>query len=226
MRKQEISHEMLSHCRKNISEAIMYNSMFFNDNNSLMLRFSPAITLTDDQFYDFCQINRDLRIEKTGRGDIVIMSPAGGETSRKNSELVAVLVNWAKKDKTGVVFDSSGGFILPDGATRAPDAAWVKRSRLTGLTRKEKEKFLPLCPDFVIELRSPSDSLGSLQNKIQEYMDNGAELGWLIDPGQRKIFVYRPDHDAECLENPAEISGEPVLPDFTLELTEIWGPGF
>lgn len=217
---------MLSHCRKGISEAIMYNSMFFNDNNSLMLRFFPAIMLTDDQFYDFCQINRELRIEKTGRGDVVIMSPAGGETSRKNSELVAVLVNWAKKDKTGVVFDSSGGFILPNGATRSPDAAWVKRSRLAGLSPKEKEKFIPLCPDFLIELRSPSDSLKSLQNKMKEYMNNGAELGWLIDPCQKKIFVYRLGHDAECLENPAEISGEPVLPGFTLELTEIWEPGF
>ncbi|OQX27468.1 MAG: hypothetical protein BWK80_05170 [Desulfobacteraceae bacterium IS3] len=201
----------------------MYNYL---TDNSLQLRFSPAITLTDDQFYDFCQINRELQIEKTGRGDIVIMSPAGGETSRKNSELAAALVNWAKKDKTGVVFDSSGGFILPNGATRAPDAAWVKRSRLSGLTREQKEKFIPLCPDFVIELRSPSDSLRSLQDKMQEYMDNGAELGWLIDPGQRKIFVYHPESDTECLENPAEISGEPVLPDFMLELSEIWEPGF
>ncbi len=204
----------------------MYNDLFFTDNNPLRLRFYPAIMLTDDQFYDFCQINRDLRIEKTGKGDIVIMSPAGGETSRKNSELVATLVNWAKKDKTGVVFDSSGGFILPNGATRAPDAAWVKRSRLAGLTRKQKEKFIPLCPDFVIELRSPSDSLRSLQDKMQEYMDNGAELGWLIDPCQKKIFVYRPESDTECLENPAEISGEPVLPNFTIQLTEIWEPGF
>ncbi|QTA92311.1 Uma2 family endonuclease [Desulfonema magnum] len=204
----------------------MYKDHFTDSTRQMRLRFYPAITLTDDQFYDFCQINRELRIEKTDKGDMLIMSPTGGETSRRNSELIIELGNWAKKDKTGVVFDSSGGFVLPNGATRSPDAAWVTRSRLAGLTRKQKEKFIPLCPDFVIELRSSSDSLSILQEKMQEYMDNGAKLGWLIDPVQKKIFIYRPDRDPECLENPKEISGESVLPKFILALDEIWEPKF
>jgi len=204
----------------------MYNDRLTDYSLQMLLRFYPVITLTDDQFYDFCQINREMRIEKTGRGDILIMAPTGGETSRRNSELIAALVNWTKKDKTGVAFDSSGGFILPNGATRSPDAAWIQRSRLAGLTRKQKEKFIPLCPDFVIELRSPSDTLGTLQEKLQEYMDNGAKLGWLIDPVQKNFFIYRPDRNPECLKNPEEVSGESVLPNFMLELDEIWEPEF
>jgi len=204
----------------------MYNDRLTDYSLQMLLRFYPVITLTDDQFYNFCQINREMRIEKTGRGDILIMAPTGGETSRRNSELIAALVNWTKKDKTGVAFDSSGGFILPNGATRSPDAAWIKRSRLAGLTRKQKEKFIPLCPDFVIELRSPSDTLGTLQEKMQEYMDNGAKLGWLIDPVQKNFFIYRPDSNPECLENPEAVSGESVLPNFMLELDEIWEPEF
>lgn len=204
----------------------MYKDHLTDSAMQMLLRFYPAITLTDDQFYDFCQINRELRIEKTDKGDVLIMSPTGGETSRRNSELIIGLGNWAKKDGTGVVFDSSGGFALPNGATRSPDAAWVRRSRLTSLTRKQKEKFIPLCPDFVIELRPPSDSLSTLQEKMREYMDNGARLGWLIDPVRKRVFIYHPDRDPECLENPEKISGESVLPDFILELDEIWEPLF
>jgi len=204
----------------------MYKADITNNTLKIMLNFYPVINLTDDQFFHFCQINRELRIERTGNGEVLIMSPTGGGTSRRNSELVTALVNWAKQDKTGVVFDSSGGFILPNGATRSPDAAWVKMIRLAKLTPEQKEKFIPLCPDFVIELRSHSDSLNDLQNKMQEYIDNGAKLGWLIDPKQKNVFVYHPDKNSECLENPEKISGEPVLQGFVFELNDIWEPGF
>ncbi|MCZ6679590.1 MAG: Uma2 family endonuclease [Candidatus Poribacteria bacterium] len=196
------------------------------EHSPLRLRLHPAIDMTDDQFYEFCRINRDLRIERTAKGDLIIMPPTGWETGHRNSELNAILRNWAKKDGSGIVSDSSTGFNLPGGANRAPDAAWVKRSRLAALTPKEKRKFLPLCPDFVIELRSPSDNLNDLQDKMQEYIDNGAQLGWLIDPDEKRIYVYRPHSEVECLENPSTIAGEPVLPGFVLDLQDIWEPDF
>lgn len=158
----------------------------------LRLQMLPTLTMTDDQFFEFCQLNRELRIERTSQGDLIIMTPAGGGTSWRNSNIVIALGIWAKKDSTGVVFDSSGGFNLPNGATRSPDAAWVKRARLAQLTTEEKEKFLPLCPDFAIELRSPSDRLRDIQDKMGEYIANGLHLGWLIDPPNRQVFVYTP----------------------------------
>jgi Uma2 family endonuclease len=136
------------------------------------------------------------------------------------------LTQWALQDGTGVSFDSSTGFNLPNGVTRSPDAAWVKRFRLAGLTPEQREKFLPLCPDFVVDLGSPSNRLSSLQEKIQEYLDNGAQLGWLIDPPGRQVYVYRPNRPVEGLENPATILGDPILPGFVLDLQEIWEPGF
>ena len=132
---------------------------------------------------------------------------------------------WAKQDQTGVAFDSSGGFKLPNGATRSPDAAWVKRSRLAALTRDQKQKFLPLCPDFVIELRSPTDNLQATQDKMREYMDNGAQLGWLIDPLTRRVHAYRPQSQPEILEAPDTVSADPFLPGFRLDLQRIWEPG-
>jgi len=192
----------------------------------LVLQLRPAIEMTREQFFDFCQLNPDLRIERTAEGEIVIMAPAGGETSTRNAELVMQVKLWANQDGSGVVFDSSGGFDLPNGATRAPDVAWVKRSRLAPLTPEEKRKFIPLCPDFVIELRSSSDPLSTLQAKMEEYLANGAQLGWLIDPVQRRVYVYRPGADVECLENPAEVAGDPVLPGFVLDLAPIWEPAF
>ena len=134
----------------------------------------------------------------------------------------AALLAWADQDGTGVATDSSTGFDLPNGATRSPDAAWIKRSRLAALTEEQKSKFLPLGPDFVIELRSSSDKLKTLQAKMQEYIDNGAQLGWLLDPFDRRVYVYRPGVVMECLENPATISGDPELPGFSLELAKIW----
>ncbi len=192
----------------------------------LLLRLPPVIDWTEDQFFEFCQINRELQIERTAKGELVIMPPTGGETSRRNSELTTTLNIWAKQDGKGVTFDSSGSFNLPNGATRSPDAAWVKRSRLATLLPEEKKKFLPLCPDFVIELRSASDSVRELQDKMQEYINNGTQLGWLIDPENQRVYIYRPQHPVECLENPSTLSGEPVLPGFVLELQDIWESGF
>lgn len=192
----------------------------------LVLRLRPAIEMTREQFFDFCQLNRDLRIERTAEGDIVIMAPAGGETGARNAKLTSQVERWAEQDGSGVAFDSSTGFDLPNGATRSPDVAWVKRSRLAALTPVEKRRFIPLCPDFVIELRSPSDPLSTVQEKMEEYLANGAQLGWLIDPVNRQVYVYRPDADVVRLDNPREVAGDPVLPGFVLDLAPIWEPPF
>jgi len=188
------------------------------------LRLHPVIKLTDDQLFELCQLNSELRIERTAEGELLIMPPAGGGSSNRGLELARQLGNWARDDRTGVGFDSSAGFRLPNGAMRSPDAAWVKRSRLAGLTERQKEVFLPMCPDFVIELRSPSDRLGALQAKMVEYIGTGAQLGWLIDPQRKRVYVYRPQRDVELLENPATVSGDPELPGFALDLREIWEP--
>lgn len=192
----------------------------------LVLQLRPAIEMTREQFFNFCQLNPDLRIERTAEGELVIMAPAGGETGARNAKLTSQVEGWAEEDGSGVVFDSSTGFDLPNGATRSPDVAWVKRSRLAPLTPEEKRKFLPLCPDFVIELRSPSDPLSTVQDKMEEYRANGAQLGWLIDLASRQVYVYRPGADVACLENPAEVAGDPVLPGFVLDLAPIWEPPF
>lgn len=188
----------------------------------LIVHLWPVLELTDEQFYEFCQINRDLRIERTARGEVVIMPPAGWKTSERNSEIGMQLRIWAKREGTGVVTDSSGGFVLPNGATRSPDAAWITHARLAALTAEQRDKFLPLCPDFALELRSPTDTLTALQAKMQEYLDNGARLGLLIDPVQRRVYVYRPQAPVECLENPGAVAGDPVLPGFILDLRDIW----
>jgi Uma2 family endonuclease len=190
------------------------------------VQFDPVITMDDDQFFEFCQINRDLRIERTATGKVSIMSPAGGETGSRNASLTAALYHWAKRNKYGIAFDSSTGFILPNGAMRSPDGSWVLSERLTSLSPRQKQKFLPLCPDFVIELRSPTDEVADLKNKMQEYMANGARLGWLLVPETREVYIYRPGAAPEQLQDPAQINGEAVAPGFTLDLADIWDPGF
>jgi Uma2 family endonuclease len=191
-----------------------------------LVHLRPVIKLTDDQLFELCQLNPELWIERTAAGDLVIMAPEGWETSNRSMTLGTLLTQWAWQDGTGVTSGSSGGFILPNGAMRAPDAAWVLRSRLARLTADQKQKFLPLCPDFVVEIRSPSDRLSTVQAKMQEYLDNGARLGWLIDPASRTLYVYRPNQPVECLEHPTTISGEALLPGFVLDLQRIWEPGF
>jgi Uma2 family endonuclease len=188
----------------------------------LVLRLAPVIDMTDQQFFELCQLNRDLRIERTSQGDLVIMPPTGGETGRTNFELTVLFGHWVHVDDTGVGFDSSTGFALANGAKRSPDLAWVKRERWETLTPEQRRQFPPLCPDFVLELRSPSDALEQVQAKMQEYLDNGAQLGWLIDPIEKKVYIYRPQTSMACLDNPQTISGDPVLPGFVLELGRIW----
>jgi Uma2 family endonuclease len=184
----------------------------------LPMRVRTAVPLSDDELFETCQLNRDLHIERTAEGELVIMPPTGGDTGRRNAIITARLLTWAERDGTGLAFDSSTGFILPNGAERSPDAAWIQRERWDALTAAQRSKFPPLCPDFVLELRSPSDGLAELQAKMEEYRENGARLGWLIDPDERCVHVYRVGSTVEVLRAPAALSGEPVLPGFTLDL--------
>jgi Uma2 family endonuclease len=181
-----------------------------------------SLNLTDEQFYQICQDNRDLRFEKNAKGDLIIMPPTGGETSRRNAKLTQQLGNWTDKDGTGICFDSSGGFTLPNGADRSPDASWIPLEKWENLTPQQREKFLPLCPDFVIELRSSSDNLKPLQEKMQEYLENGTKLGWLINRKAQQVEIYRQGKEVEILDYPQTLSGENILPNFILELELIW----
>jgi len=189
---------------------------------ALTVNFNSVIKLTDDQFYQLCQDNETLRFERNSKGELIIMPPTGGETSNRNGRLNQQLFNWTDTDGTGIAFDSSGGFKLANGADRSPDASWVKLERWNALTPEQKTKFAPLCPDFVVELLSPSDSLKDTQEKMKEYRDNGARLGWLINRKSRIVEIYRQGQDVEVLESPASLSGEDVLPGFVLNLEPIW----
>jgi len=190
----------------------------------LKLHLRPAVELTDDQFLALCSINGDLRLERTAEGDLIVMPPTGFTTGTRNSELSRQVGNWAKADGRGLAVGCSTGFKLPNGADRSPDEGWVLRTRLAELTNEQKERFLPLAPDFVIELKSPTDLLKDLHAKMEEYRDCGVRLGWLIDPEKRQVQIYRPGSEVETLENPLEVSGEPELPGFVLDLREIWEP--
>ena len=196
------------------------------ENPPVVLRTRPALEMDEEQFFEFCQLNRGWRIERSAEGDLEVMVPTGGETSNRNSSLNYQLTGWTLQDGTGVAFESNGSFILPNGAMRSPDASWVRRERLANLTPGQKQRFLPLCPDFVIELRSPSDPLAPIEAKMREYMENGARLGWLIDPVECNVHVYKPNEPVELLGNPDRLSGEPALPGFVLGLKPIWEPGF
>lgn len=189
---------------------------------ALTVNFNSIIQLTDEQFYQLCQDNSDLRFERNAKGELIIMPPAGGETSNRNGRLTQQLMNWTDADCTGIAFDSSGGFKLPNGADRSPDASWIKLERWNALTSEQQKKFPPICPDFVVELLSPSDSLKDTQDKMKEYIDNGALLGWLINRRNRQVEIYRPGEEVEVLENPERLEGEPILPKFVLNLEVIW----
>ncbi len=196
------------------------------ETETLLIELPTTIGLlvTQEQFAALAAANRDLRLERTAQGELIVNPPTGWETGERNRSLTGQLDRWYEEhEDLGKAFDSSTGFILPNDATRSPDASWVSRERWQALTPEQKGTFANICPDFVVELRYSSDTLKSVQAKMREYLDNGAKLGWLIDPQQRRVEIYRPGKDVDVLENPAELSGEAVLPGFVLNLRRVWG---
>lgn len=187
---------------------------------ALILNLSPTIELTDEQFFQLCVHNRDLRLEQTAQGELIIMPPTGWKSGNRNSKLTQRLGNWTDADGTGLAFDSSTGYILPNGAKRSPDASWVSRERLEALN-PDPNRFLPMAPDFAVELRSANDDLKTLQKKMQEYIDNGVRLGWLIDPQNQRVEIYRIGQDVEVWQSPISLLAEDVLPGFILNLIDI-----
>ncbi|WP_017662150.1 Uma2 family endonuclease [Baaleninema simplex] len=190
--------------------------------NTITLSIPKSIELTDEQFDRICTANRDLRFERTATGELIIMTPTGGETGRQNSEILGQLWLWNRQHELGHVFDSSTGFKLPNGANRSPDAAWIPLQTWESLNVEVRKRFLPLAPDFVVELRSLSDELKSLQEKMREYLENGTRLGWLINPENEEVEVYRFGENLQVLNRPNSLSGEPLLPGFVLDLSNIW----
>ena len=190
--------------------------------NTTILKLEPAIALSENQFFTLCQQNPDLKIERSGQGELIIMPPTGGEAGRKNATLIARLVMWNETDNLGVVFDSSTCFRLPKGGDRSPDVSWLKKERWDSLTPEQQRKFPPLCPDFVLELLSPSDNLSFTQAKMQEYQANGVQLGWLLNPQDQQVEIYRLGYPVEILSCPRELFGENVLPNFVLNLAWFW----
>ncbi|MDZ8050835.1 MAG: Uma2 family endonuclease [Aulosira sp. ZfuVER01] len=190
---------------------------------SMEIPLTIGLYVTQEQFAALAAANPDLRLERTAQGELIVNPPTGWETGERNSSLTGQLYRWYEENEDlGKAFDSSTGFILPNGATRSPDASWVSRERWQALTPEQKGTFANICPDFVVELRSSSDRLESLQTKMKEYINNGARLGWLINPQQRQVEIYRPELAVEVLENPSELSGEAVLPGFVLNLRRLW----
>jgi Uma2 family endonuclease len=190
--------------------------------NALTITLDSVIEMNDEQFFRLCQKNRDLRFERNAKGDITIMAPAGSDTGMRNSDFNGYLWSWNQRKKLGFTFDSSTGFTLPNGAMRSPDAAWIVKERWEALTPEQQSRFTPICPDFVMELMSPSDSLKVTQAKMQEYQENGARLGWLINRKVCEVEIYRIGQPVEVLYAPTSLSGEQVLPEFVLDLELIW----
>jgi Uma2 family endonuclease len=190
---------------------------------SLELPSELVLQVTQEQFEALAAANRDLHLERTSEGELIVNPPTGGESGKRNLSISTQLGNWFEAhEELGEAFDSSTGFRLPNGADRSPDASWLSRERWESLTPQQRKGFVPLCPDFVVELRSESDSLPKLQAKMREYIDNGARLGWLIDPQNRRVEIYRPRREVELSENPSNLSGEDILPEFVLDLRRVW----
>jgi Uma2 family endonuclease len=189
---------------------------------AIAIKLNSIIQLTDNQFYQLCRENPEIKFERNAAGELLIMSPTGGETGNINSEISADFVIWNRQTQLGICFDSSTCFKLPNGANRSPDVAWIRKERWDALTPEQKEKFPPIAPDFVLELMSPSDTLRETQEKMQEYIDNGVQLGWLINPKMRQVEIYRLGQPIEILTSPQELLGENVLPEFILNLSIIW----
>ncbi|MEC4816033.1 MAG: Uma2 family endonuclease [Scytonema sp. PMC 1069.18] len=189
---------------------------------AVILNLDNIIKLTDNQFYQLCRQNPDIKFERNVKGELIIMPPTGGGTGKRNASIIADFVVWNRQTKLGEVFDSSTCFKLPNGADRSPDVAWIKKERWDALTPEQQEKFPPLAPDFVLELMSPTDTLKETQSKMTEYISNGVRLGWLINRRNRTVEIYRPGQEVEVLESPTQLSGEDVLPGFVLDLQMIW----
>jgi Uma2 family endonuclease len=186
------------------------------------LQTKPALKMDEEQFFQFCQLNKDYRIERTSEGNIIVVSPEGAGSGSGSARLTHLFYEWAEADGTGIIFGSSTGFTLPNKAVRSPDVSWVLKSRLKSISDHDWSRFLPLCPDFALELRSPSDRLPKVHAKMQEYIANGARLGWLLDPERKQVHIYRPRVAVRTLTNPREVSGDPVLPGFRLAVPKIW----
>src|SRR4028119_829499 len=189
---------------------------------AITLNLNSIIKLTSEQFYQLCEENPDLKLERNANGELIVMPPTGGETGKTNSKFNLQIGLWNEQTELGEVFDSSTGFTLPNKADRSPDASWVEKSRWEALTPEDREKFIPLCPDFVIELLSPNDSLKKTQEKMQEYIQNGCRLGLLINRKNQQVEIYRADREVEVLNAPSSISCDDVLPGFVLNMLPIW----
>jgi Uma2 family endonuclease len=190
---------------------------------AITINFNNVVKLSDDQFYQLCRDNPDIKFERNAFGKLIVMPPTGGETGKRNASIIADFVIWNRQTKLGEVFDSSTCFKLPNGPDRSPDVSWIKLERWNVLKPEQHEKFPPIAPDFVLELMSPSDSLSETQAKMQEYMNAGVKLGWLIDRKTRRVEIYRQEQPKEVLESPTNLSGEDILPGFVLDLQIIWG---
>src|SRR5947209_12269376 len=190
----------------------------------ISLKMLPAVTMTQDQYFDFCQQNPELRFERTAQGELIIMTPSGGEAGFQDAEVCWQLGAWARAVGRGKVTGSSGGQVVPNGANRAPEASWISPEQLAAITPEQRKKFLPICPFFLIEVKSPSDSLSKLQEKMDEYIANGCKLAWLIDPEKQHVHIYRPGRPVQVLDQPTTVSGEPELPGFVLDLEPVWHP--
>ncbi|MBU6230711.1 MAG: Uma2 family endonuclease [Cyanobacteria bacterium REEB459] len=188
----------------------------------IALNLRPTLQLTDEVFAQLCQSNPDLRLERTAQGELIAMSPTGSESGYRNADLLGQLWQWNRHMRLGVVFDSSTGFTLPNGAIRSPDAAWIEQTRWDNLSPEQRRQFAPICPNFVLELKSPSDDIATLQAKLQEYIDNGTQLGWLFDPETQTLYCYRAGQPMQLLNQPSTLSGETVLPNLVMDFTLIW----
>ena len=191
--------------------------------STLSLQIPPSLKFTDEEFEQIVEFNKELRLELTAEGELIIMSPTGGETGNRNFDLIGQIWFWSRKNKLGKAFDSSTGFKLPNGATRSPDASWIKIERWEALTLQQRKKYLPLCPDFAVELVSESDDVEDTRKKMREYIENGLKLGWLINPKDKQVEIYRIGKEVEILDSPKSLSGEDVLVGFNLDLEVIFG---
>ncbi len=184
-----------------------------------ILNLEPITTLTRSQFFQLCQANPDVQLERSPQGELIIVSPVGGESGNQEANLIGDLIIWNRQTNLGVVFSSQTVFSLPAGGDRSPDVAWVELSRWQALSQEEREGFPPICPDFLIELRSRTDRLKPLQNKMHEYLKSGLRLGWLINYKDKQVEIYRVGKSVEVVAIPMVLSGEEVLPGFSLEVS-------